>query len=174
MPADIFNGEAADDVKDKINASFGNSAFVPFPNGIRLSGGSDTLATYEEGTFTATISDAASAGNTGTTATWCYTKIGDQLYFEGKIENMDTTGMTGANTLFIQGLPFAGSVGEAVFPVQIRQWIITGSYVVGRISSVGTVIEFRNVTSTTNGSFVIVSDLTSPTADIFISGFYNV
>jgi hypothetical protein len=66
------------------------------------------LDDYEEGTWTPVIADATSAGNTGTgTFTGNYTKIGRLVHLQFTVFNIDTTGMTGANDLYIRGIPFA-------------------------------------------------------------------
>ena len=66
----------------------------------------NNLDDYEEGTWTPEIADASTGGNTGT-ATTCqrsYTKVGRQVTVNVRIDDLDTTGMTGANNLFIRGL----------------------------------------------------------------------
>jgi len=68
----------------------------------------NSLDDYEEGTWTPVIADATSAGNTGTgTFTGNYTKIGRLVHLQFTLLNLDTTGMTGANDLYIRGIPFA-------------------------------------------------------------------
>jgi hypothetical protein len=87
------------------------------PNGVTLGvavdayAASNTLDDYEEGTFTPVIADASTGGNTGTATTLdgYYTKIGRQVTAFCTISDMNTTGMTGANNLFIRGLPFAAA-----------------------------------------------------------------
>jgi hypothetical protein len=74
-------------------------------------GGTDAvnkLDDYEEGTWTATLSDASSGGNTTSTATAAiYTKIGNQVNFLFRFPStVSVLGMTGSNILYIQGLPF--------------------------------------------------------------------
>jgi len=97
------------------DASAGNLAFAS-GNGIDFSatsgtGTSELFDDYEEGTWTPVISDANSGGNLGsaviTDAT--YTKIGRTVVLGASLTNIDTTGMTSTNVLWIQGLPFTSA-----------------------------------------------------------------
>lgn len=69
------------------------------------------------GTFTVEFYDAASDGNaSSSTTTGYYTKIGDLVFVNfGTIQDISTTGMTGANSLYMS-MPFAASAtgGRAV------------------------------------------------------------
>jgi hypothetical protein len=84
------------------------------PNGVTLGVAVDayaeanTLDDYEEGTFTFTLRDATSGGNvSSSTVLGTYTKVGRLVTcsFNASLSNIDTTGMTGTNTLFMD-LPF--------------------------------------------------------------------
>jgi hypothetical protein len=75
---------------------------------------------YEEGAWTIELYDAVSGGNVSpTTATGNYTRFGDIVFVTMPfvaLTNIDTTGMTGANAVYMT-LPFTGadaSVGTAV------------------------------------------------------------
>ena len=71
------------------------------------SGSANTLDDFEEGTFTLTVSDATSGGNTGSVTQDCfYTKIGDIVILNINLINITTTGLTGATPLYLQGSPF--------------------------------------------------------------------
>ena len=74
---------------------------------------SELLDNYEEGTFSVTIRDASSGGNTGSVSqNNKYTKVGDTVWMHFNLVNITTTGMTGGNTLFITGLPFTPASGS--------------------------------------------------------------
>ena len=74
---------------------------------------SELLDNYEEGTFSVTIRDASSGGNTGSVSqNNKYTKVGDTVWMHFNLINITTTGMTGGNTLFITGLPFTPASGS--------------------------------------------------------------
>lgn len=81
-----------------------------FSQGLTLSGGSDALTDYVAPTsFSVTCYDANSGGNSqAQTGSAYYVRIGNVVYFQMKVENVDLTGLTGANTLFV-GLPIAAS-----------------------------------------------------------------
>ena len=74
-----------------------------------------SLDSYEEGTFTATLT--GSTGNPGTleTSVSNYTKIGDRVYFDIGFEGIDTTGYSG--NIKLEGLPFANNGRRAALSV---------------------------------------------------------
>ena len=79
-------------------------------------GAANLLDDYEEGTYTVEMYDASSGGNaSSTTTTGYYTKVGNQVTVRfDALNNISTTGMTGANDAYFT-LPFAaGSTGRAV------------------------------------------------------------
>ena len=93
-------------------------------HGIDFSATSDTSATnasdtselldeYEEGTWTPVVADASSGGNTGSyssggSAGNRYIKVGRLVYITCELFNINTSGMTAGNVLYIRGLPFSG------------------------------------------------------------------
>lgn len=79
---------------------------LKFPATQNASADANTLDDYEEGTWTATIADAGTGGNTSTTGAGTYTKWGNQVRIIARIVNIDTTTLTGTNDLYIVGLPF--------------------------------------------------------------------
>lgn len=82
---------------------------VRFPRtgGISFNAGANALDDYEEGTFTPEVADAASGGNLASGSfDGTYTKIGRLVTVTVDCNNIDTTGMTGGNTLFFRNLPF--------------------------------------------------------------------
>ena len=82
------------------------------------SAAANALDDYEEGTFTPVVADATSGGNTATgTFTGNYTKIGRLVTVNVYLNNIDTTGMTSSNDIYIRNLPFTAienSYGTAV------------------------------------------------------------
>ena len=99
------SGALSTSIGDAINITSG------YVSGIQLggTGAANKLDDYEEGSVTLTTSDAVSGGNTGITTTGYYTKIGNQVTLRGNFTNITTTGMTAANPLRIQGLPYASN-----------------------------------------------------------------
>jgi hypothetical protein len=101
--------------KAVIANSSANIAFAS-GNGIDFSatsgtGTSELFADYEEGTWTATFGDAAGGTYTGAYDfnNGRYTKIGRIVFFSFRIRatnDLPTTGLTGAQEIRINGLPF--------------------------------------------------------------------
>ena len=78
-------------------------------------GTSELFDDYEEGTYTIEAYDATVGGNqSATTATGYYTKVGRQVFVSGALSNIDTTGLTSGNNVYLS-LPFASSSSLSAF-----------------------------------------------------------
>jgi hypothetical protein len=75
-------------------------------------GAANLLDDYEEGTWTATVADASTGGNTSSTYTGRYRKVGTLVTVFCSMTNIDTTGLTAANVLYVQGLPFTSNANN--------------------------------------------------------------
>jgi hypothetical protein len=133
-------------------------------------GAANLLDDYEEGTYTVEMYDASSGGNaSSTTTTGYYTKVGNQVTVRfDALNNISTTGMTGANDAYFT-LPFAaGSTGRAVGSVIMDNLAFTTNRnVVAPVVSDGA---SRAVLITTGGSVtdvnVDVEDINDGATDI--------
>jgi hypothetical protein len=139
---------------------------------------SELLDDYEEGTWTPVLSDAASGGNNSPTAATSaiYTKVGRLVTVQCFIVNIDTTGMTGGNDLFITGFPFtAASLASSSFFV--------GSIIMQVTAFSGNLAPFildnttyGRIAETQTGAiadFTTVADLTSAQADFYLTITYQ-
>ena len=131
----------------------------------------NALDDYEEGTWTPVIADAFSGGNTGTRSLVAasYTKIGNVVHIYALINNIDTTGMTAANALFIRGLPFTSNADCLVTgAVVIDSITLQGgrTYVNSVVSANDTWMTFNVSGSALTDISLDVGDLTSGTADL--------
>ena len=139
------------------------------------------LDDYEEGTFTPELADATSGGNTGTATTieGRYTKVGRQIVIVVKVEDVDTTGMTGANNMFIRGLPFAagsGTTGQSQGSLRLDRVDLTADCC-GIVSSTTPSTAYLTLRQTVDNSADVqikVQDFTSGSADIFATITYFV
>ena len=136
---------------------------------------SELLDDYEEGTFTVVVADAASGGNVSSdTESGSYTKIGDVVHFAISGFNIDTTGLTAGNELYLRGFPYV----SGNFPSPCTVWA-------DRVNFDGTnsYLMFYKLNSSDGGHFYSikdndpevstkVSDFTDGVTDIVISGFY--
>ena len=111
-PASTSSGGASDGLLD-LGGTTRRFKDLYLSGGVYLggTGSANKLDDYETGTWTATLSDAASGGNTTATDTSAvYTKIGRQVHFLFEFPgNVNVSGMTSTGTLTIQGLPFTTS-----------------------------------------------------------------
>lgn len=120
------------------------------------------------GTWTPVISDEASGGNLGSAtivqASW--SRINNLVTVTGSITNIDTSGLTAGNILFIQGAPFAadgfswGALSTAVINTVPTAITITSDYFTLERSSIGSL------------STTLVVELSSGAADIHFTMTY--
>ena len=132
------------------------------------------LDDYEEGTFTATASDASSGGNQTTTATGIYVKIGRLVHFAFSLGNINTTGMTSSNTFHIQGLPFNAPSGYNQY-VSLKYQSINfslGTQLAAQVQNGNSYVRFREMGTGSGGDFLRVSEVTDDAGDFDVSGTY--
>ena len=142
-------------------------------------GTSEILDDYEEGTWTPVVADATTGGNTGTAtiSSATYTKIGRQVSIQCDLRSIDTTGMTGANNLFIRGLPFASVRGGNgnFYSYRISRNASTVSSATTVDSGVSHIYLSLYTTSSANTNLsVLVSDIVSGTSELALSVTYFV
>jgi hypothetical protein len=125
----------------------------------------NALDDYEEGTFTLAVADAVTGGNTGTSSTCFYTKIGRIVTVRGSIFSIDTTGLTAGNVVYFQGLPFAPATHNAVGSATIEFMTFSG-FVTAHCGGSATAFRLAESTSGSGENYLLVSDVTSGTADI--------
>jgi hypothetical protein len=149
--------------------------------GIQFNGDTDAanaLDDYEEGTWTPVIADASTGGNASPTAATSaiYTKVGRMVTVQCFFTNVDTTGMTAGNDVFIRGFPFtAASVAGTTFvPGSIMpQQISFSGYLTPYINDNNT---FGRIGENTTGAvvdFIVVSEFTSGATDFFLNLTYQ-
>ena len=163
------------------NLAFANTKGIDFS---AVTGGTGTatanvLNDYEEGTWTPVVADATTGGNVGTCTIGAtkYTKIGRQVTVQCYVYAINTTGMTGANTFYIRGLPFVSSSASM------------GNFYTYRVSRNASTVSscsavFQNTswiffpTFTTNSATAdlstLVSDIVSGTSEFIVSATYQV
>ncbi len=151
--------------------------------GIYVGGSAEAnkLDDYEEGTWTPVIADASTGGNTGTatTAVGSYTKVGRQVTVNVRIDDLDTTGMTGANNLFIRGLPFtagSGTTGQSQGAARLDRFDLIADCcgVVASTTSATSNLTLRQTVDNLADVQIKVQDVTSGSADVFATITYFV
>ncbi len=132
-------------------------------------GTSELFDDYEEGTWTVTLYDAASGGNaSATTSTGYYTKMGRQVTIWFSLTNIDTTGMTAGNLMYLD-LPFAtgsGSISTGSIVTDKVSFGGTGTALYPRAGSGAARASFKNVTSASGDGNSVVSHFSTGVADI--------
>ena len=81
-------------------------------------GRAEILNDYEEGSFSVTVGDATSGGNSNAMThsgevDGVYTKVGDTVFFS-IAGTLNTTGLTGTNGIYLRGLPLLQTI-ELIF-----------------------------------------------------------
>jgi len=170
--------ENGSEINGKVSLGNSANAFrdLYLSGGIQFDSRSSKLDDYEEGTWTATLSDASSGGNTTSTDTDAlYTKIGNVVYFQCAFGgNVNVTGMTSSNDLFIQGLPFtsSGNNNSRFGNVDLRTVTYTaGNVPIGLMADNRTFLYFIE-TSTASGFNPLEVDQFSNGDSIYVSGHY--
>jgi hypothetical protein len=137
------------------------------------------LADYDMGensySFTPVVADAPTGGNvSATVCTGKYTRVGNLVFFYINCIDISTVGMTAGNGVFVRNLPFTSSA--TYFPTSMvhRSNVssTTGdSY--GIVFPSTTYIALYNGT-TTAASPMLVSQITTGSGDLYITGQYSI
>jgi len=131
--------------------------------GVNSATAANLLDDYEKGTYTAGVFDANSGGNqSATTATGYYTKIGRLVNFNVAFNDINTTGLTGSNRIFVS-LPFAsinGQIDAQTAPF-VKNFSFGGYLIFGESSgSQKSRFGFVNINNASNFTSVTVSNVT--------------
>jgi hypothetical protein len=165
-------------------ATFNNGIAFSQTNSTAASNITTTLDHYERGVWTPVIADAATGGNTGSgsTVTGYYERIGNAVTVNGLATNVDTTGLTGSNVLFVRGLPFpAGysggtfsNLGRAVGSCVLDTVDVDTSTrsVSAMVTGQNSYFTFHQTRDAVGDSNILVSNLSSGTSDLFFSFTY--
>jgi hypothetical protein len=133
-------------------------------------GAANQLDDYEEGTWTGAVADAASGGNESSTGVnGTYVKIGKIVYVQFNASNIDTTGMTAGNDVYITGLPFtsASVTGTAKYTGTAHMSVVTFAETpLLDLEEASTVLRIAEVRSGAGIDFVVVTQLNSGSSDI--------
>jgi len=158
------------------NIAFASGHGIDFSANSSASGMSSELFDhYEEGTFSVTLSDASSGGNTGSASqSNKYVRIGNKVWMHFNIININYTGMTTSNVLFFTGLPFTPATGSngcgSIFLDRFN--IADNRYQVNIFQNAGQsyAVVLQNAdfgASSATGSSAVVSLFDNGTADLF-------
>jgi hypothetical protein len=151
-----------------------NGATDTFTEGASINSSNQLEFTPVSGTWTASIFDAASGGNaSSTTDTAQYSKIGNMVWINLSLPNINISGMTSGNNFYIRGHGFTPTE-SAVFgtPVVSDFDLATGDFnVVAEIGTDGN-ITLREIQDSAVNTIANVSQIDG--ADIRLSGWFKV
>jgi hypothetical protein len=132
----------------------------------------DSGTEYEEGTWTPQIYDSI-GGTATTTGSGTYTKIGREVTCRGLITNINTTGLTSGNDVWISGMPFTVAVQshQGMGSVAMDTVAFSGHL---SIYPEGDQTSLRIAETSSGGAidYITVSQITDDTGDIYISFSY--
>jgi hypothetical protein len=138
----------------------------------------NTLDDYEEGTFTPVVADASTGGNTATvgTANGWYTKVGRKVTVYLALIDINTTGMTSGNFLYIRSLPFTSlntTSGNSIGAVEVDNIDFTG-YVTATIALNTSYLLLKDNIDSSGDAVLTVASVLSSLSDIKVTITYNV
>jgi len=142
-------------------------------------GAANYLDDYETGTWTPVVGDAASGGNTASSYTsqvGRYVKVGSLVYFYFLVGGINTSGMNAGNFLYVRGFPFTSSGGTNYPPQPVKAAYVAldgAAYLTLEITQNATAHTIFGTVDAANNNRVEISDLTSGSATILVSGTYE-
>ena len=153
---------------------------IAFPASQSASAGANVLDDYEEGTFTAQITDDADDGSSASYVrqTGFYTRIGQQVFFHLHVVCDAISGLTGSEQLKIIGLPFtvnnATGHNPPVMGVRGEGLAITaGVALTGTVLANTTTLRMEKWSATTGVSALTVTEF-SADGNLLVNGSYFV
>jgi hypothetical protein len=178
------NGAESSLVFSTCSTARGNNAeaarFTSSGNGIDFSatagaGTSELFDDYEEGSWVPVIADASAGGNAASaTVDGDYVKVGNSVTVTCAINNIDTTGLTAGNDVYIIGFPFVAkdlsTTGKNSGAIGLANVTFSG-YVTLELRDGQQYGRFSENVSGTSNDYIIVSELTS-SSDVFFSYTY--
>ena len=133
-------------------------------------GTSELFDDYEEGTWTPVPQDSSGNSGTAATASGYYTKVGNLVYLNFLLQDINTTGLSSGQDLRIAGQPFSSAsiVGAQFYLGSVRMVNVafSGHLSLGILDST----DYIRVVETASGAasdFIVVSEVTSGTGDIY-------
>jgi hypothetical protein len=147
---------------------------IIFPATQVASANANSLDDYEEGVWTPVVADATTGGNaSATVCVGSYTKIGNKVTATAACVNINTTGLTAGNPVYVRGFPFAtGDIAGTT--AYFTGTALTSSITISAPPLVAIEDNGQTAASFSDGSTILVSDLTSTSADIWFTLTYTV
>ena len=139
---------------------------------ITLAKAADSL--YRSGTWTPTLTDDSSNSASFTTTLNQYVRIGNVVHLFLTLNDINTTGMTTGDKVNLGGLPFNHIAGNS-FSTLVHTQSITLNNISGftvRFLDASKTARFEELRTGQNDANMLVSDLTSGSADIGFNAFY--
>ena len=140
---------------------------------------SELLDDYEEGTFTPNVADDTSGGTNASVGTVVanYIKMGNLVFVNIVLADINKSGLTSSNAVYVTGLPFTALTRSSIsqhFVVRGDQLNVTSDCygLVALTVSGGTHLQINQNRDSVTDDFLSVAAINSTSADIFISGCY--
>lgn len=124
---------------------------------------------YEEGTLTPTLADAETGGNAASMsyAACHWSRTGNRVTANYDFTDIDTTGMTAGNQLWVQDLPFdAGASNGLSTALVTARHVVNDEGIEARLANGGSAIDFHQLVTGAGGTTLLVSEITSGSADL--------
>ena len=147
-------------------------------------GRAEILNDYEEGSFSVTVGDATSGGNSNAMThsgevDGVYTKVGDTVFFS-IAGTLNTTGLTGTNGIYLRGLPFTANNRTNFYELSTPRiaagnaWNFSSgfTYICATVPASSTNINFYEQGDNVLGSGLKVNQVTDDTS-VRVQGSYH-
>ena len=160
---------------DNIQNASGTSALEIDSSGIVALSDVGQGQFYKAGTFNPVIADAITGGNVSSTSPVFanYVKIGKLVFIHIRFTNISNSGLTGANAMYIRGLPYNTNEGNPAFVTWVQD--LNLDYIGNPIARAGqnnTWVRLELLRDNDSDHAVIVSDIETGNTDIEITGYY--
>jgi hypothetical protein len=138
------------------------------------SSSSNTLDSYEEGTFTPVVADASTGGNVASVGAGLgsYTKVGNLVTVGCNLSDINISGLTSSNAIYIRGLPFTVGTTQTRIGSTFLDRVTFSGYVTAYAT--GSHVLLFNTASGAHDAALLVSSINSTGSDVFFTLQYQV
>jgi len=131
------------------------------------------------GIWAPVVADAFSGGNeasvTFTAADQKWARIGNRVWVDCSLTDIDTTGMTAGNSLFVRELPFVSAANTVTTgPVMVDDFTLGGLYAITEIGAEDSWVTFKVIVESGAATALLVSMIDDATNSLRFSICYDV
>jgi hypothetical protein len=164
------NGTPIESLRIQSNAS------VYLPSGLNLggTGAANKLDDYESGTWTPIFADASTGGNVASVGArlGSYTKVGNLVTVGCGLNDINISGLTSSNAIYIRGLPFVTGTTQIRSGCAFLDRVTFSGYVTAYAT--GSHVLLFNTATGAHDAALLVSSIDTSGSDVFFTLQYQV